>query len=110
MRRTHGARARADGLLSAVRPVTRRDSTQRDRDRRRLAKLKAPCHICGKPIDYALRWPDPLCFVADHVDPLARGGADNIGNKLAAHNRCNASKGDRTHANGIIRRSGALER
>ena len=85
----------------------RRDTTQRFKDRARLRKLKAPCHICGGPIDYDLKWPDPMCFVADHVKPLARGGADTIANKLASHARCNASKGDKPHAN-IVRRSGAL--
>lgn len=85
-----------------------RNTTQRDRDRERLRKLGAPCHICGKPIDYGLRWPDPDCFVADHVTALARGGGDTIGNKLAAHNRCNLAKHAKPHAN-ILRRSGALD-
>jgi len=87
---------------------TQRDTTQRFKDRARLAKLKAPCHICGKPIDYTLKWPDPACFVADHVAPLARGGADTIANKLPAHKLCNERKGAKAHAD-IIRRSGALQ-
>lgn len=87
----------------------RRDTTQRFRDRARLAKAKAPCALCGKPIDYTLRWPDPMCFVADHKDPLARGGADNIANKQALHALCNAKKGAKAFAPDIIRRSGALQ-
>lgn len=84
-----------------------RDTTQRFKDRARLARVKAPCHICGEPIDYSLKWPDPKCFVADHVVPLARGGADTIDNKRASHNTCNAAKSDKPFAN-IVRRSGAL--
>ena len=89
--------------------VAKRNTARRFADRARLAKLKAPCHICGRPIDYALRWPDPQCFVADHVKPLARGGADRIGNKLPAHKLCNERKSDKDFAPGIIRRSGALD-
>ena len=87
-----------------------RDTTQRYRDRAKLRKIQAPCHICGRPIDYDLRWPDPMCFVADHVEALARGGADRITNKRAAHKVCNERKGTKAHAAGIIRRSGALRR
>ena len=94
-------------MAASPKPV-RRDTMQRFKDRARLARLKAPCHVCGKPIDYSLRWPDPMCFVADHVVPLARGGADDMSNKLPCHASCNASKGAKPHAN-IIRRSGALE-
>ena len=90
-------------------PTQKRNTARRFADRARLAKAKAPCHICGKPIDYLLRWPDPQCFVADHVTALARGGADKITNKLAAHKLCNERKGTKDFAAGIIRRSGALQ-
>ena len=89
--------------------VAKRNTARRFADRARLAKLKAPCHICGRPIDYTLRWPDPQCFVADHVKPLARGGRDALPNKRAAHKLCNERKGTKDHAAGIIRRSGALD-
>ena len=90
-----------------------RNTSQRDRDRRALVKLGAPCHICGRPIDYTLRYrnPDgtvnPDSWVADHVSPLARGGADSVTNKKAAHARCNSAKSDKAHAN-IVRTSGVL--
>lgn len=90
-----------------------RNTSQRDRDRRALAKLGAPCHICGRPIAYDLpyRNPDgtvnPESWVADHVQALARGGADSLGNKAAAHARCNSAKSDKTYAN-IVRTSGVL--
>lgn len=91
----------------------RRNTQQRDRDRELLARIGAPCHICGKPIDYTLpyRYPDgtvnPASFVADHVHAYARGGADRIENKRPAHARCNSAKGDRPHA-AILRTSGVL--
>lgn len=86
----------------------KRNTSQRDRDRATLRQLGAPCHICGERIDYDLHWPDPLCFVADHVRSLARGGIDRVTNKRAAHKVCNERKATKTHAP-ILRRSGALQ-
>lgn len=86
---------------------TGRNTSQRDRDRARLRAAKANCHICGEPINYELAWPDPMCFVADHVKAWSRGGADNLTNKRAAHNLCNSKKRARDHAP-IVRRSGSL--
>lgn len=88
---------------------TPRNTTTRDRDRRTIAARHENCHICGREIDYTLRWPDPMCFVVDHVTPLANGGADTLANKRAAHNQCNSTKRARIYAP-IIRRSRSLER
>jgi len=84
-----------------------RNTNQRDRDRARIRATKANCHICGEPIDYTLKWPDPMCFVVDHVIPLIKGGLDHISNKRAAHNLCNSKKRARLVAP-IVRRSGSL--
>ena len=84
-----------------------RNSSQANQDRKTIRATKANCHICGKAIDYTLKWPDPWCFVADHVVPLHRGGVDHISNKKAAHNTCNSKKRARL-VSPIIRRSGSL--
>ena len=88
---------------------TPRNTTTRDRDRRTIAARHENCGICGRPIDYTLHWPDPMCFVVDHVRALANGGADTLTNKQAAHNQCNSTKRARDHAP-IIRRSNTLTR
>jgi len=85
-----------------------RNTNQRDKDRARIRATGAACHICGEPIDYTLDWLNPRSFVVDHVVPLAKEGADNIGNKAAAHRECNSKKRARLVAP-IIRRSGALK-
>jgi 5-methylcytosine-specific restriction endonuclease McrA len=85
----------------------KRNTATRDRDRATIAQAKAPCHICGQPIDYTLRHPDPLSFVVDHLVPLARGGTDALANKAAAHRSCNATKAARPHA-ATVRRSSSL--
>ena len=42
------------------------------------AKLRAthsqPCVLCGHGIDYALTYPDPGSFTAEHVVPVRHGG------------------------------------
>ena len=85
-----------------------RNTTQRDKDRATLRRRGGNCGICGEPIDYTLPWPDPRCFVADHIKPLHKGGPDHIGNKQAAHNECNSTKRARDFAP-IVRRSGSLD-
>lgn len=51
------------------------------------------CHICQKPIDAALLWPDPQSLTFDHVIPIARGGEHSMDNIKVAHARCNIKKG-----------------
>ena len=71
-------------------PTTRpkpavRSTAIRDRHRAIIAKNRPPCALCGSPLDYALVYPDPWCFVVDHIIPIARGGPDALANKQAAH-------------------------
>lgn len=84
-----------------------RDRAQAQRDRDRIRRTQPDCHICGRPIDYTLRTPDPYSFEVDHVIPLSKGGRDDITNKAAAHRTCNSTKRARLTAP-IVRRSGSL--
>lgn len=90
--------------------MTSRNTSIRDKHRQAIAKGQPPCHICGQPIDYTLRFPDQQCYVVDHVVPIAAGGPDTLANKRAAHRACNREKGAKAYAVPIIRRSGALTR
>jgi 5-methylcytosine-specific restriction endonuclease McrA len=57
---------------------------------RNAAKVRAAavtCYLCGLPFT-----PDDPA-VADHVEPRAYGGSDNIINLRAAHRSCNGRKG-----------------
>lgn len=85
-----------------------RNSARRDRMRQRIARTRAACHICGKPIDYTLDHLDPKSFVIDHVVPLTKGGTDTLDNVKAAHRDCNSAKRARLVAP-IVRRSGSLD-
>jgi 5-methylcytosine-specific restriction endonuclease McrA len=86
-----------------------RNTKQRDHDRAVIRRTRAACHICGKAIDYSLPHTEPKSFVVDHVIPLAKGGADTLDNKAAAHRDCNSTKRARLIAP-IVRRSGSLHR
>ncbi len=87
--------------------MVRRNSQQSARHRARWLALKPACAICGKPIDYTLRWPNPGSFVVDHIIPIAKGGAHTFENTQPAHADCNSKKRARLIAP-IIRRSGSL--
>lgn len=71
-----------------------RNTNNRDKFRRAIAKDKPPCYRCGNPIDYTLPHDDPWSFQIDHVMPLARGGTDTLDNCAAAHRKCNRDKSD----------------
>lgn len=73
----------------------RSTAATRTRHRRAIARGRPPCGICGDPIDYSLRSPDPMSFEVDHIVPIAKGGPDELDNKQAAHRRCNQAKSDR---------------
>lgn len=87
---------------------TGRSDQLRKKHRDTIARNKPNCGICGEPIDYSLRYPNPRSFVVDHIRAIAKGGADTLSNKQAAHHGCNSKKRARDYAP-IVRRSGALD-
>lgn len=67
----------------------------RDRARRRIAqqvKAGEPCHLCGRPIDLSVPYPEPDSFTVDHITPTSRGGRDDFTGLRPAHNRCNRQR------------------
>lgn len=86
-------------------------TTIRDRQRarvRRLVQAGAPCHLCGRPIDLALTWPNPHSFSVDHDVPTTLGGADGIDNLLPAHLVCNQRRGNSATATGTTQTNSGL--
>ncbi len=72
---------------------TGRNTTIRDRHRKRIARDQPPCGICGNDIDYTITdHLNPMAYVVDHIVPIDRGGPDTIDNKQAAHRSCNRTK------------------
>ena len=79
-----------------------RNTATRDRHRSVIARGKPDCALCLQPIDYTLKYPDPWCYVVDHITPLGKSPSperiaelDVLTNKQAAHNTCNRDKWDK---------------
>ena len=79
-----------------------RSTTTRDQHRSAVKRHRPPCGICEGAIDYDLKWPDPDCFVVDHIIPIGKNPTperiaelDVLSNKQAAHARCNRDKSDK---------------
>lgn len=63
--------------------------------RERIRARGDVCAICGKPIDYSLKKPDPMAFEVDHIIPISRGGKlYDMDNLQATHRICNERKGN----------------
>src|SRR3546814_1352433 len=95
-RRVAGCHVPVQARGRGMSQFTNRNSAQRERDRRTIAKTGAGCWICGKPIDYTLKTLDPLSYEVDHVVPLSsakndseRDRHDTLANKRASHRACN---------------------
>ena len=79
--------------------------------REKLRAQHLPCWICRRPIDYALRWPNPMAFTADHyVEVDAGGAAHDEGNLRAAHGSCNFTRGNHYRQGRNTRRASPPER
>lgn len=75
----------------------------------RDAKAKAPCHICGQPINYHLPPSSaPDAYEPDHIMPVSRAPERelDLDNIAASHAKCNRSRGNGdSGANDIGQRS-----
>jgi hypothetical protein len=63
------------------------------------------CHLCGRPIDRSLKFPDSFSRSIDHLIPVSLGGSDSFDNLLPAHLGCNIARSNREldmHRAGMI--------
>lgn len=80
-------------------PYIRRMAYNRDR------KAKAPCHICGEPIDYLVDPSStPDSYEPDHIQPVhLRPDLElDLKNIAPSHRRCNRQRGDGTNGTNVI--------
>ena len=75
------------------------DGTHRgafERNKKRIYATQTVCGICGKPVDFSLKYPHPLSPCIDHIIPIAKGGhPSDIENLQLAHWCCNRQKSDK---------------
>ena len=67
-----------------------------EKNKKRIYASQTCCGICGKPVDFNLRYPHPLSPCIDHIIPIAKGGhPSDIDNLQLAHWTCNRQKSDK---------------
>ena len=45
-----------------------------DRNRKKIYATQTICGICGKPVDFSLRYPNPMSKTIDHIIPAKSDG------------------------------------
>ena len=86
-----------------------KDGTHRtafEANKKKIFAMQPCCGICGRPIDYTLKYPHPLSPTIDHIIPIAMekgangivvgGHPSAIENMQAAHLCCNRQKSNKT--------------
>jgi hypothetical protein len=65
-------------------------------NKKRIYATQTVCGICGRPVDFTLKYPHPLSACIDHIIPIAKGGhPSDISNLQLAHWCCNRQKSDK---------------
>lgn len=76
-----------------------RDGTHRgqfDKNRKKIYATQTVCGICGRPVDFSIRPPEPLSPTIDHIIPISKGGhPSDLANLQLAHRCCNRQKSDK---------------
>ncbi|MCC8181537.1 MAG: HNH endonuclease [Clostridiales bacterium] len=75
------------------------DGTHRlafERNKKKIYATQTVCGICGRPVDFRLKYPHPLSPCIDHIIPIAKGGhPSDLDNLQLAHWTCNRQKSDK---------------
>ena len=75
-----------------------------EKNKKRIYATQEVCGICGRPVDFSLKYPHPLSPCIDHIIPVAKGGhPSDISNLQLAHWTCNRQKSDK-----LIEHSGVI--
>lgn len=70
-----------------------------DKNKKKIYQTQTICGICGKPVDFSKKYPDPLSPCIDHIIPVSKGGhPSDIDNLQLAHWECNRQKSDKLFA------------
>lgn len=74
-----------------------------EKNKKKIYATHTVCGICGKPVDFSLKYPHPLAPCIDHIIPIARGGhPSDLDNLQLAHWTCNRQKSDKLIDRNIV--------
>lgn len=75
-----------------------------ERNKKKIYATQTVCGICGKPVDFSLKYPHPLSPCIDHIIPIAKGGhPSDLDNLQLAHWTCNRQKSDKLVARSDVK-------
>lgn len=76
-----------------------------EKNKKKIYATQSCCGICGKPVDFSLKYPHPLSACIDHIIPVAKGGhPSDIDNLQLAHWTCNRQKSDKIPTQSLQKR------
>ena len=65
-------------------------------NKKKIYATQTVCGICGRPVDFTKKYPDPLSPCIDHIIPVSKGGhPSDMDNLQLAHWKCNRDKSDK---------------
>lgn len=67
-----------------------------EKARKIIYSSQSVCALCGRPVEFDRKFPDPWSPTLDHIVPISRGGDPaDINNLQLAHLQCNRLKASR---------------
>ena len=67
-----------------------------EKNKKKIFATQNTCGICGREVDFKLKFPDPMSPTIDHIIPINKGGhPSDLDNMQLAHFTCNRNKGDK---------------
>ena len=83
------------------------DGTHRgafDKNKKKIYATQSVCGICGKPVDFNLKYPHPLSPCIDHIIPVngsggVQGHPSSLSNLQLSHLACNRQKSNKIFKN-----------
>lgn len=65
-------------------------------NKKKIFATQDVCAICGRPVDFSLKFPHPLSATVDHIVPIDKGGhPSDLANLQLAHFCCNRQKSNK---------------
>ncbi len=92
-RRVFICNKKGDGVLKTKRADHYGAKSSFQKAKKIIFSTQTICGICGRPVDFDKKFPDPWSATVDHIIPVAKGGDPaSLENLQLAHLQCNRIK------------------